>query len=129
MEKIVKHDGDGKLYYADNNGIPKWLMEVEIYEADMVENAINRLFEDRAEANVGTSEKDLRVCEVIAGAWISVKEQMPPKNEDVLVLKKNGIKTIMCYFGIDGDFQIRWFSFGKWLDQTSQITHWCHLPK
>jgi hypothetical protein len=76
----------------------------------------------------GTSEKDLRVCEVIASAWISVKDQMPPKNEDVLVLKKNRLITIMCYFGIDGDYQIRWFSFGKWLDQTSQITHWMPLP-
>ena len=38
------------------------------------QQAINVLCDGKADS---TSEKDLRVCEVIASAWISVKERLP----------------------------------------------------
>jgi hypothetical protein len=91
-----------------------------------------------------TSEKDLRVCEVIASAWISVKDrkpelkgEFPDRSSDTvlawipsgMILAKylyidegdEGKGYVWCqvYDGLDGD--------AEW-DDNYEVSHWCPLP-
>jgi hypothetical protein len=45
--------------------------ELQFIIDHMSDESINMLLIELRGHNVGTSEKDLRVCEVIASAWIS----------------------------------------------------------
>ena len=94
--------------------------------------------------NVSTSEKDLRVCEVIDSAWISVNERLPElkgefpdRSSDTvlawipsgMILAKylyidegdDGKGYVWCqvYDGLDGD--------AEW-DDNYEVSHWCPLP-
>ena len=62
--------------------------------------------------------------------WISVKDQLPKTNCDVLVLKRNGRVFQMSYHApFDSGKRIfQWWGFGKWINQHSQVTHWMKLP-
>lgn len=59
--------------------------------------------------------------------WISVKDALPEPNSKVIVIKHNGLITMMEWFSIDG-YEFWWWGFGGWLKQTSQITYWMYIP-
>lgn len=47
----ITHDGDGKLYYYDDNNIMRWLLEVQTYEGDSVAKSINQLIKEIHESD------------------------------------------------------------------------------
>lgn len=63
--------------------------------------------------------------------WISVKERLPEEIMDVLVVKHNGLITVMSWHApFDSGKRIfQWWGFGRWVNQHSQITHWMPLPE
>lgn len=77
-----------------------------------------------------TSEKDLRVCEVIASAWISVKERLPEFNTLVLVNCSIYGRFLASYEFI-GEFQ--GVKYGNWKhnDELGILppTHWMSIPE
>lgn len=64
------------------------------------------------------------------GEWISVKDELPESNTEVLCIKRNGLKVIMSYHAGFDTFvrKFYWWAFDKWIDQNSQVTHWMPLP-
>lgn len=70
-----------------------------------------------------TSEKNLRVCEVISGAWISLKKQLPNDDDYCLfVMFDRGI-IITCYFEQYSHAK----KFRKY-ELEHQYTHWIKMP-
>jgi len=69
--------------------------------------------------NVSTSEKDLRVCEVIASAWISVKERLPESEEHIVLF-------------YDGRVDFGWYSHVRSVFYSGayerDVTHWMPMP-
>lgn len=56
------------------------------------------------------------------GEWISVKDRLPEKATFIVVCKHNGL-VLGMYYNADKEFM-----YGE-QNQTTQITHWQHLPK
>jgi len=99
--------------------------ELQFIIDHMSDESINMLLIELRGHNVCTSEKDLRVCEVVASAWISVKERLPENEERIIVYKKNGKIIISTY----SNNEFLWWGLDGWIVQTSQITHWRQLPE
>jgi len=64
---------------------------------------------------------------LLVAGWISVLDAKPEPHSKVLAYKQNGLIIMAEWFSIDG-FAFWWWGFGRWLDQTKQITHWMYLP-
>ena len=66
-----------------------------------------------------TSEKDLRVCEVIASAWISVEERLPETEEHIVLF-------------YDGRVDFGWYSFVRNVFYSGayerEVTYWMPMP-
>ena len=69
-----------------------------------------------------TSEKDLRVCEVIASAWISVKDQLPKDDDYCLFVRFFQGIIITDYAGQFDKVK----KFRKY-ELENQYTHWVPL--
>ena len=67
--------------------------------------------------------------------WISVKDELPPYNRDVLVYRPNMamkfvVDTYDGYYGDDDDeWYEGWARYGKDTNGTPVITHWAYLPQ
>lgn len=79
---------------------------------------------------------DTKVCIIAAmeeykllnnnnNGWISCSDRLPEGGTDVIVCKNNMVVAPMRYFNYK--FQYKQGTF-KYLDQTSQVTHWLPLP-
>jgi hypothetical protein len=66
-----------------------------------------------------TSEKDLRVCEVINSDWISVKERLPGTEEHIVLF-------------YDGRVDFGWYSLVRNVFYSGayerDVTHWMPMP-
>jgi hypothetical protein len=51
------------------------------------------------------------------GDWRSVKDELPPNDDDVLV------------FDASHDYYIAWYDEGTWYNENNTITHWMPLPE
>ena len=67
--------------------------------------------------------------------WISVKDELPPYNRDVLVYRPNMAMKILVdnyawhYRDDDGEWYEDWALSGKDANGNSVITHWAYLPQ
>lgn len=76
--------------------------------------------------DVQTSEKDLRVCDVIASAWISVKKRLPDKSGEVLIFTESNYIYVSHYKKERNLFTC----YGVQSVEITDIetTHWMPLP-
>ena len=67
--------------------------------------------------------------------WISVKDELPPYNRDVLVYRPNMAMKILVdnYAGYYGDDDDEWYEgwafYGNDTHGNPVITHWAYLPE
>ena len=73
--------------------------------------------------------------DVIVQEWISVKDELPPYNRDVLVYRPNMAMKILVdnyawhYREDDDEWYEDWTLCGKDTNGNPVITHWAYLPK
>ena len=70
-------------------------------------------------------------CITAVMRWVSVKDELPRENSNVLVYKTSGLITQMSYHApFDSQERIfQWWGFGNWLNQHSQVIHWMYMPE
>ncbi len=91
MDKIIKHDGDGKLYYIDSDNKVHWVIEVQICEGDSVANAINSLLQTHQER---PKEEGKFLCSEHGNTFYDCEKCGCPKcNDDSKQLKQEEPNT------------------------------------
>ncbi|MFA5297866.1 MAG: DUF551 domain-containing protein [Lutibacter sp.] len=126
LQKIQKQIED--LRIEQFHGLSIETMDTKLHSIEMeVFKLMDKVCEGKAD---GTSEKDLRVCEVIASAWISVKERLPEFNTLVLVNCSVYGRFLASYEFI-GEFQGE--KYGNWRHNEElgilPPTHWMSIPE
>ena len=77
----------------------------------------------------------LLVNGVTVQEWISVKDELPPYNRDVLVYRPNMAMKILVdkyawhYRDDDNEWYEDWALYGKDANGNPVITHWAYLPE
>lgn len=66
--------------------------------------------------------------------WISVKDRLPPENQDIVGKIKGAPCSELCIVAVEDQFRGSFVATditicGKWYNYREAVTHWMPLPK